>query len=56
MTVTLSPQTEELLQKMARLWDWDAEELGDALLVKALEAADRTGPITQAEAREMEGE
>ena len=37
MTVTLSSKTEALLQEMARLLDWDAEELADALLLEALE-------------------
>ena len=39
MTATLGPKTEELLQEMAQLWDWDAEELADTLLLEALEAA-----------------
>ena len=39
MTLTLSPQTETLLHEMAKLLDWDAEELADALLSEALEAA-----------------
>ena len=38
MTITLSQQTGMLLQEMAQLWDWDAEELAEALLLEALEA------------------
>ncbi len=39
MTLTLSPQTETLLQEHAGLLGQEAEELADALLLDALEAA-----------------
>ena len=39
MTVTLSPQTETLLQEHAGLLGQEATELADALLLDALEAA-----------------
>ena len=40
MIVTLSPQTETLLQKQAGLRGQEATELADALLLDALEAAE----------------
>lgn len=39
MTLTLSPQTKALLQEVAQLLDWDAEELADAMLLEALKSA-----------------
>ncbi len=39
MTLTLSPQTETLLQEHAGLLGQEARELADALLLDALEAA-----------------
>jgi predicted transcriptional regulator len=39
MTLTLSPQTETLLQEQAGLLGQEATELADALLLDALEAA-----------------
>ncbi len=39
MTLTLSPQTETLLQQQAGLLGQEATELADALLLDALEAA-----------------
>lgn len=39
MTLTLSPQTETLLQEQAGLLGQEATELADALLLNALEAA-----------------
>lgn len=39
MTATLSLKTEALLREMAQLWNWDVEELANALLLEALETA-----------------